>query len=174
MIIRLLFICWLFSSSSSFAKGIYQQPDEFIQNAFHGPVKAKVIWIEGELRNQIEDILQHKYKAKRLRYWQLNNRSVWILNEVGKKKAITVGIIIEDNKISQLKVLIFRESRGWEVRYPFFSKQFNQLSLKSNNQLSTPIDGISGATLSVRALRKMATIALLLNKTITKTNTEHD
>ena len=152
---------------NSYAKGIYQQPEEFISNAFNqSPPEPEVIWIKGDLKKQIESILQHKYKGKRTRYWQQGERSVWILEEIGKKKPITVGITVDNNKIHQLKVLIFRETRGWEVRYPFFSKQFNQVTLVEDNNLSEHIDGISGATLSVRALKKLARIALLLNQQI--------
>lgn len=91
-----------------------------------------------------------------------------MLEEIGKKKPITVGIVIDADKISQLKVLVFRETRGWEVRYPFFSEQFNNATLTEQQQLSQSIDGISGATLSVRALKKLARIALLLNRTINR------
>lgn len=150
---------------SSYAKGTYQQPEEFIAQAFDGTApEPELIWIKGELRSQVEAILQHKYKTKRVRYWKQKQRSVWVLEEIGKKKPITVGIVIDDNKISQLKVLVFRETRGWEVRYPFFTEQFKQLFLIDNNSLNKNIDGISGATLSVRALRKLARIALLLNQ----------
>jgi len=168
MMYKLIFTCLVIISVNSYAKGTYQQPDEFVSEAFTQQAEPQIIWIKGDLRNQIEKILQHKYKAKRIRYWQHGSRSVWVLEEIGKKKPITVGIIIDDNKISLLKVLAFRETRGWEVRYPFFTKQFNQLSLKDDNSLSGTIDGISGATLSVRALRKLARIALLLNKNIRK------
>lgn len=154
-------------SGNSFAKGTYQLPEEFISEAFkQQPPEPEVSWIKGDLAKQIETILQHKYKGKRTRYWKKAERSVWVLEEVGKKKLITVGIIIDKNKISQIKVLVFRETRGWEVRYPFFTKQFDQLTLKNDNTLSKTIDGISGATLSVRALRKLARIALLLNNNI--------
>lgn len=151
----------------SYAKGIYQQPDAFVSEAFNQQIpEPDIVWVKDNLREQIENILQHKYDAKRVRYWIQDHRSVWILEEVGKKQPITVGITIDDNKISQLKVLIFRETRGWEVRYPFFSNQFNQLSLADENKLNGTIDGISGATLSVRALTKLARIALLLNQHI--------
>lgn len=172
MIIRHAITGFIFTSSILFAaigyaKGTYQQPDVFISEAFNQQVpEPGVVWIKGNLREQIESILQHRYEAKRIRYWKQNQRSVWILEEVGKKEPITVGITIDDNKINQLKVLIFRETRGWEVRYPFFSNQFNQLSLTDGNQLSDSVDGISGATLSVRALTKLARIALLLNQHI--------
>jgi len=163
-----MFTCLVIITVNSYAKGTYQQPDKFVSEAFSQSVEPQVIWIKGELGNQIEKILQHKYYARRIRYWQHESRSVWVLEEIGKKKPITVGIIIDDNRISLLKVLVFRETRGWEVRYPFFTKQFNQLTLKNDNSLSETIDGISGATLSVRALDKLARIALLLNRNIYK------
>jgi len=166
MIYKLVFTCLIIFSSNCYAKGTYQPPNEFVSEAFSQQPEAQAIWIKGELRDQIEKILQHRYKAKRIRYWQHDKRSVWVLDEIGKKKPITVGIIIDDSKISRLKVLVFRETRGWEVRYPFFTKQFNRLTLNSDNSLSESVDGISGATLSVRALEKLARIALLLNKNI--------
>jgi hypothetical protein len=63
-----------------------------------------------------------------------------------------------------LRVLEFRESRGWEVRYPFFTDQFGGIGLRPDLQLDRPIDGISGATLSVRALKKLARLALYLTQ----------
>jgi len=162
-----IFICLLLFSVNSFAKGTYLLPDEFVNIAFKQQMpEAEIIWIKGDLRNQVENILQHKYAARRVRYWKKDLRSVWILDEIGKKKPITVGIVIDGDKISDIKVLVFRETRGWEVKYPFFTQQFNQLSLTKENTLSQPVDGISGATLSVRALNKLARIALLLNQEI--------
>ncbi len=167
LILRILIIGVLCLPGLSVAKGTYQEPDEFIKNAFNQqPPEPAIIWIKGELREQVETILQHGYNAKRTRYWKQNNRSVWILEEIGKKKPITVGIVIDENRISELKVLVFRETRGWEVRYPFFTQQFDQSSLTAERELSNTIDGVSGATLSVRALTKLARIALLLNQNI--------
>lgn len=88
---------------------------------------------------------------------------MWIINEIGKTKPITVAIIIKNKKITRLKVLAFRESRGWEVKHSFFTDQFKQNSLNPNLSLSKPIDGISGATLSVRALTKTAQLALFFD-----------
>ena len=87
-----------------------------------------------------------------------------ILDEIGKEKPITVGVIVETGKIQQLKVLSFRESRGWEVKHAFFTRQFDNIGINDKQQLDKPIDGISGATLSVRALKKIARIALYLEQ----------
>jgi len=157
----------LFFASAN-ARGVYQTPEDFISQSFaNKPPESKVLWLNKELKNKIQEILQHKYRGLRVRYWQKGTRNVWILDEIGKEKPITCGIIINNNKIEQIKVLEFRESRGWEVRQPFFTKQFVGAYLIDNNNLNQHIDGITGATLSVRALSKLARIALLLNKEIT-------
>jgi hypothetical protein len=62
--------------------------------------------------------------------------------------------------------LIFRESRGWEVRHAFFTDQFDQATLTRNTELDRTIDNISGATLSVRAVTKLSRIALLLDQAV--------
>ena len=160
-------LCFTLACSSSYAKGTYQTPADFVQDSFESqPPQAQVIWLNDDLRLQLEQILAHKYSGRRIRYWIKNQRSVWILDEIGKKKPITTGIVIDDGKISQIKVLVFRETRGWEVKYPFFTQQFINSSLDSEYKLDRHIDGISGATLSVRALTKLARIALLLDKKV--------
>jgi len=167
----ILFICS--SMLTVQAGGVYQKPDEFINQVFNNkPPKAEVLWLKKDLKKQITDILDHKYNGLRVRYWQQNKdsnqKSVWVLDEIGKDKPITTGFVINNGQIDLVKVLVFRESRGWEVRHDFFTDQFKQATLKSDYNLSQPIDNISGATLSVRAIRKLAKIALLLDQEINK------
>ncbi len=150
------------------ARGINQTPDAFIQETFLEPPKPKVIWLTDDLKKEIEKILQHPYAKLRVKYWQQDSKSAWVLDEIGKEKPITVGVIINDGKIANLRVLAFRESRGWEVEQPFFTRQFRQSSLRKDNRLNRNIDGITGATLSVRALKKLARMALLLDQKIRK------
>ncbi len=149
------------------ADTFYLQPDQYIAEQFSGkPPKAKVIWLKKPLKQQIESILQHRYQGMRVRYWKKADTTVWILNEIGKEKPITLGVTIKNHQIDNIKVLAFRESRGWEVKYAFFTDQFKKLFLTEEKQLNETIDSISGATLSVRAVEKMVKIALLLDKTI--------
>ncbi len=150
-----------------FAGGVYQQPADFIKQVFDNePPKPSVLWLKKDLKKQLSDILDHKYKGMRIRYWQQQKKTAWVLEEAGKDKLITTGILINEGQIEQVKVLVFRESRGWEVRHDFFTDQFKQAKLKDSNQLSRHIDNISGATLSVRAIRKLAQIALLLDQKV--------
>jgi len=98
-----------------------------------------------------------------VRYWSRDERTAWILEEIGKTEPITTGIVVDKGAIARISVLIYRESRGWEVRYPFFTDQFKGATLNSTHELDRNIDGISGATLSVRALTRLARVALLLD-----------
>lgn len=169
--ITLLLILCSATSNNILAGGVYQKPDVFINQVFNNtPPKVQVLWLSKNLKAQISEILSHNYKGLRIRYWQqtgkTDRQSVWVLDEIGKEKPITTGIVVKNGKIELVKILVFRESRGWEVRHAFFTDQFKQAKLKENKQLSTNIDNISGATLSVRAIKKLAKIALLLDKHI--------
>ncbi|MEE8233257.1 MAG: FMN-binding protein [Gammaproteobacteria bacterium] len=162
-----LVVCNQFLGSHAFATGNYQEPSEFIQEVFSGDVpKVSKIWIKKDLKLKIREIMEHDLGVLRLKYWKKDNRTVWVLEEIGKVRLITAGIVINDSKIESIKVLAFRESRGWEVRYPFFTDQFSDAALKENKQLDRHIDGISGATLSVKAMTKMARLALFLHQEI--------
>ena len=102
------------------AKGVYQEPEEFIDSSFNGsPPEAERLIVKGELSKQIKSILGERYRKIRIPYWRTGNRTVWILERIGKELPITAGFVITDNKIENFKVLIFRESRGWEIRNEF-------------------------------------------------------
>jgi hypothetical protein len=89
---------------------------------------------------------------------------VWILEEVGKEEPITAGFVVADGRIDHVRVLVYRESRGGEVRYPAFLKQFKSSKLAQDNTLDGSIDGIAGATLSVGAMERMARLALFFDR----------
>ncbi|MGB5305994.1 MAG: FMN-binding protein [Gammaproteobacteria bacterium] len=149
---------------AAFARGTYQEPDDFLREVFAGaPPEPQFVWLREELRETANTILGHHYPGLRIRYWREGKRSAWILEEIGKEKPITVGLVVNDTGLETIRVLVFRESRGWEVRHPFFTDQFAGASLSDNYQLDRNIDGISGATLSVRALKKLARLALYLH-----------
>lgn len=158
----------IFSHISSAAKGVYQTPGAFISQSFVNVLpEAKILWLSKEDKSVIAEILQHKFNRMRIRYWQMDNETVWILNEIGKEKPITMGVHIKNNYINNFKVLTYRESRGDEVRHEFFSQQFTHATLNEDHGLNQSVDGITGATLSVRATIKVARLALWLNAKVT-------
>jgi hypothetical protein len=147
---------------------IYLEPDLFIQESFQGTPEQKALWLTKDTKAQIKEVIGRDYKGLRIRYWQLGGRTAWILEEIGKVKLITTGFLIEGDAMLQMRVLIYRESHGWEVRYPFFTDQFTGLQRDEGNKLNRKIDGISGATLSVNALTRLSKLALFLHQEVTK------
>ena len=147
-----------------FSASVYETQAEFLSRAFNDvPPEPDILWLSGERKSAVRQLLGHDYSALRLRYWCQAARSAWVLEEIGKELPITVGIIVENNYIKNLKVMTYRENRGGEVATPAFTDQFINTELEDNHQLDARIDGISGATLSVQALTRLATMALYLH-----------
>lgn len=146
-------------------ESVYQTSIDFLCEVFEGkPPEAQVLWLDESMRQSAERILGYQYKGFRVRYWQYGERIAWILDEVGKVKPITTGILVENAQIVHLKVLVYRESHGWEVKEEFFTRQFEGVELDEKDRISSVIDNISGATLSVNALKRMSRLALLFTR----------
>jgi FMN-binding domain len=158
----------LLMSANVFASGEvgqYQTRSEFLIESFgHDDPASAVVWINDELRRAAIEVLGHPPSMLRMRYWYEGTRTAWIFDEIGKEQNITFGVVVEDGEVRLLRILQFRENRGWEIRYPFFTRQFAQLRLTDAGTLSHGIDGISGATLSVKAATRSANFALVLDE----------
>lgn len=153
-----------------YAAEVYQTSAAFIEEAFpDGQPMAKAVWLTGDLKGEVQRVLGHAYRDLRVRYWVAGERSAWVLEEVGKVEPITLGVVVEAGKIEAVKVLTYRESRGWEIRFPFFMDQYRGATVGDDNKLDRDIDGISGATLSVRAATRVARMALVLDRAIERT-----
>ncbi|NCN44667.1 MAG: FMN-binding domain-containing protein [Piscirickettsiaceae bacterium CG_4_9_14_3_um_filter_43_564] len=146
---------------------------EFIQTYLAETAQRKFMWLTGDKKQVSSQILSHSYYKIRVPYWQAENanrsrtaKTAWVLEEIGKEKLITIGVVIEEQKIQAVRILKFRESRGWEVKLPSFTQQFKGSQLNDKNQLTQTVDGISGATLSVRAVTHIARLALYLQSTL--------
>ena len=147
------------------ARGEYLSSEQFLTLAF--PERAeqpKALWLDADIKQQLSDILTHDYSGLRVRYWQSGLRTAWVFNEIGKELPITIGVVVDQHQVAKVEILAFRESRGGEVRYPFFRDQFQGVSLAEDHRLSKHIDGLSGATLSVRAVTRVTRVALYLHQ----------
>ena len=159
--IHILAVSLAFMACAHGEDRVYKQPSEFIKSAFGGKIPAtSVLNLSGGVKSRSKAIMAHNYAESRVRYWKQGSRCVWILEEIGKTKPITTGFLVENGRIKSVEILIYRESHGWEVSKPFFTKQFSNASLQSGDQLSTDIRNVAGATLSVRAVTKLARLAL--------------
>ena len=134
--------------------------DAFVEKAFLGDTpESKVLWITADVRARLEDILDRSYPGLRVRYWAHDTRTAWVLEQIGKERPITAGFVVDDGRVLFTEVLTYRESRGGEIRYQSFRDQFVGVSYNKKG-LDKHIDGITGATLSVRSMKQMAEAAL--------------
>ena len=146
------------------ADEVYQTPEAFVAQAFGGePPPPKRLWITKPRKADVARILGHGLGVLRVPYWERDGRTAWILEEIGKVRPITTGFVVTGGHLEIVKVLTYRESRGWEIRFPFFTDQFMGATLDSTLKLDRSIDGISGATLSVDALTRLSALALYLH-----------
>jgi hypothetical protein len=71
-------------------------------------------------------------------------------HQIGKSFPISFMTVLNvDGTVRDVEILVYREPRGWEVRYPSFMDQFTGRNADSDYRT---INSITGATLSVRAL----------------------
>lgn len=89
-----------------------------------------------------------------------------ILNEIGKEEPITFIVgVTPQFRVKTVALMVFRESRGWEVEDSRFTGQFRGKSPKDAVQLNADIIGVTGATLSSRAFCKGVKKTLVLCET---------
>lgn len=156
-----LALCLTILSMQVFADIHYLTTEQLLNEHFETEVpKPSTLWLVKDRAKQAEKILGHAPLERRKRYWKQANKTVWILNEIGKTEFITAAFVVKDGKIAQARVLTYRESRGGEVHYPAFLKQYFGAALQEDYFLDRHIDGISGATLSVHSMSRMARLAL--------------
>ena len=158
----------LFSSLTFAQRGVFLSVDSFVAETFVTAPQVQTLWLNSEQKQVATDIL-NRNPGLRTRYYRQAGKTAWVLEEIGKELPITVGVVVEQGKVQNLVVLEYREVRGGEVRYRSFTEQFFNISLESDTQaLDKRIDGISGATLSVRALQKIARLALYFHQQVVK------
>lgn len=176
----LLLIMLTFVTAKVVAKGVYLTAPEFLEQSF-GTTSPELHahWLADQDKQRAKEIFNRDYAGLRVRYWRSGDRTAWIFDEIGKTQPITIGVLIAEHQIKNISILEFRESRGGEVRHPFFTSQFVGLSLRrqdserdskvevdSTAELDGTIDGITGATLSVRAVTRVARFALYLSRQV--------
>tara|TARA_E500000178_G_C16916589_1_gene705173 strand:+ start:399 stop:917 length:519 start_codon:yes stop_codon:yes gene_type:complete len=156
-------VIFLFSFSLVFAK-LEQEEKSFLDkiDASGNISKERIILKKNELE-KIQVPMGHKYRKRIFSYWTSDDKTVWILNSIGKYKPITAAFVVKDCKINSAHVLIYREQIGYEIKHNAFLTQFSQMKLNNKLRLTRNIDNISGATLSVNSMDRMARTALILD-----------
>ncbi|TNC88700.1 MAG: FMN-binding protein [Alcanivorax sp.] len=161
---RFVYLFLLLIPLPAYSDQVYLSQVQFLALAFpDAEPNNHVIWFTGERKEVGTKLLDHPPSGLRTRYWQAGQRTAWIMDEIGKEHPITIGVVIEGDRIKMVEILVYRESRGGEVRHDFFKRQFQDAHL-DQYELSRNIDSISGATLSVNAVTAVARWALYLHQ----------
>lgn len=142
----------------------YQTPAAFLAEAFGTPPAPSVLAIDAAMQAQITAAFGRAYPQSQLRYWKANGRSAWILDDIGKKgyQITTSGFVVKDKSIDFARVLIYRESRGEQIAEASWLKKLTGRKL-AGAALDQEVDNVSGATLSVKMMQRMAAAALVLD-----------
>lgn len=138
--------------------------EEFVGSQFDGaPPPMKVITVTGEVSRVCASVTGRPYVRKEIQYWQRDETTVWILATRGKHGVITAGFRVVGGVIQDSRVLDHREMRGRGIESRRFLKQFRGVRLDPKGQLDRRIDGITGATISLNAMKALAALALTLD-----------
>ena len=152
----------------SASPGRFLTTEAFLQQAFTAAVtcgaapRSQSLIVSRELRAQIEAAFDRRFSPLKVEYWSAGPTTAWIFDEIGRTEPITIGVAVTDGKVDLVRVLVYRESRGYEVRQPYFTEQFAGAALAADSSLDRHVDGITGATLSVRAVNRAVDLALFL------------
>lgn len=153
------------------AKGTYFTAQQLLTEVYgENPGAPKTLWMNKQHKQEVMDFFDKPLRQVRIKYWEKDDRRFWILSEIGKEKPITFGIVTNQGVIERMEVMAFREVRGDEIRLPAYTAQYDNQTLNKKGRLQNNVDGISGATYSVRSMKKVARMALLFDRWVTVSN----
>ena len=121
-------------------------------------VRKDVIKLSPEKKAQIEERIGWKFPEQSFEIYigetgtQVDGYAL-VQNTIGKHKPMTYMVGI-DNKgqVSDVELLVFRESRGSEIRQKRFNAQYEGKTVNDPVRINKDIINISGATMSVRSM----------------------
>ena len=130
-----------------------------LEIAFPGAdkIEKETHWLTKEEIQAIEEIFMHKIYESRFSFYvgYKNGKpmgGMLIDNIIGKSFPITFMTVLNtDGTVREVEIMVYREPQGWEVKYKTFRSQFYG---KDSSSDPREIMSISGATLSVRSVKK--------------------
>jgi Na+-translocating ferredoxin:NAD+ oxidoreductase RnfG subunit len=121
-------------------------------------IRKDVIKLSPEKKAHIEERIGWKFPEQSFEVYigetgTLVDGYALVQNTIGKHKPMTYMVGI-DNKgqVSDVELLVFRESRGSEIRQKRFNAQYEGKTVNDPVRINKDIINISGATMSVRSM----------------------
>lgn len=121
-------------------------------------VRKDVIKLSPEQKAQIEERIGWKFPEQSFEIYigetgtQIDGYAL-VQNTIGKHKPMTYMVGIDSKgQVSNVELLVFRESRGSEIRQKRFNAQYEGKTVLDPVRINKDIINISGATMSVRSM----------------------
>jgi len=159
-----------------FANGIEEKTESIIKSEFGENIELEYskFQIEEKVKSEIESQSKQRFFSESIFVWSITANDTLIAlglmdNVYGKAQPITfLTIFTLDGKIHSNHIIKYREEHGGQVINKDWNKQF--IGMDNNSIINQKVDGISGATISVEALKKGVKKLTLLFENIQKTN----
>lgn len=138
---------------------VYLTKKKALEIAFPGAdaVDKERVWLNDAQRKKIGDICHQTITDKRITYYvgKKDGKPMGYMaidHMIGKSFLITFMVVLNvDGTVRDVEIMVYREPRGWEVRYESFLRQFFGMNSESDYR---SINSITGATLSVRTMTR--------------------
>ncbi len=120
-------------------------------------IEKETHWLTKEETKAIEEEFMQKIHESRFSFYvgYKNGKPMGVMlidNIIGKSFPITFMTVLNtDGTVREVEIMVYREPQGWEVKYKTFRSQFYGKDSASD---PAKIMSISGATLSVRSVKK--------------------
>jgi Na+-translocating ferredoxin:NAD+ oxidoreductase RnfG subunit len=123
-------------------------------------IRMHILNLDQQIKKEVENQVKQKFYRDKLYYWSISQRDTTIAyafldNVIGKSMPITFMVILNiDGNIINANVIKYREAYGSEVGNKGWLQQFINFNNNSDYSNGKDIDGISGATISVKSMSK--------------------
>jgi len=154
--ILIIFISFLFASDIKNACEVY------LSNLYpdNTNIKMHILKLNKHMKKKVENQVKQKFYRDKLYYWNIIKEDTTIAfafldNVIGKSMPITFLVVLNINgNIINTNVIKYREAYGGEVSNKGWLRQFESRNKDSSYEINKNIDGISGATISVKSISK--------------------
>jgi Na+-translocating ferredoxin:NAD+ oxidoreductase RnfG subunit len=117
-------------------------------------MKAQVFNVDAALTEKVQKALGNKQPVSaKYEIYTSKSGGVVIEHQMGKWGMISMAISFDnDGKVSNIGIITMSEKRGAGIKEHYFIKQFIGKSISDTIELGNGITGLSGATISSRAV----------------------
>ena len=136
--------------------------EEYLFNLYpkNTDISMQILQLDKQVTKEVENQVKQKFYKDKLYYWKITKEDstmayAFLDNVIGKSMPITFLVILNINgDIINTNVIKYREAYGGEVGNKGWLQQFYNRNNNSSYNIGKDINGISGATISVKSMSK--------------------